>query len=136
MRVVAVIGVLAFGGGAAFAAQTQTQTQASQPPARPAPPYVVVQGQHSEDASPGQSLTVVCPANHRALGGGYSAVVRQPPSGANPKIVYAESGLDQVRSFPDMAGTGWQVSGYSPEAVRLKQPWRLTVRVVCLQVAG
>jgi hypothetical protein len=35
-----------------------------------------------------------------------------------------------------MAGTGWQVQGVSPDAVRLKQPWRLVVRVVCMQAQG
>jgi hypothetical protein len=35
-----------------------------------------------------------------------------------------------------MQGAGWQVSGVSQDAVRLKQPWRLVVRVVCLQVPG
>jgi hypothetical protein len=35
-----------------------------------------------------------------------------------------------------MPGTGWQVSGFSPDAARSKQPWALVVRVVCMRTPG
>ena len=128
-RLIVGLTLLALGaGGAAAAVSTTAPT-----PARPLPYYVVVQGQHDEAAVAGQKLTVICPAGHKAFGAGYSALVRTPPTAAGGKPGYAEGGLDQVRSFPDMAGTGWQVQGVSPDALRLKQPWSLVVRVVCMQ---
>jgi hypothetical protein len=124
--------LLALAAGAAAAAVSTT----APPPPKPTPPYAVVQGEHGEAAAGWQQLTVICPAGHKAFGGGYSALVHTPPTAAGGKPGYAEGGLDQVRSFPDMAGSGWQVSGISPDAVRLKQPWRLVVRVVCMQAPG
>jgi hypothetical protein len=98
--------------------------------------YMVVEGAHSEAATAQQQLTVLCPGGRKAFGAGFSAVVRTPPTTQGGQPGLAESGLDDVRSFPDNAGTGWQVSGISPDAVRLKMPWRLVVRVVCMQVPG
>jgi hypothetical protein len=95
-----------------------------------------VEGQHAEATGAWQQLTVLCPAGHKPLGAGYSAVVQTPPTAAGGRPGQAEGGLENVRSFPDMAGTGWQVQGISPDAVRLKAPWRLVVRVVCMQVPG
>lgn len=130
MRIAPGVVLLAFTAGAAAAAPT------AGPPARPTPAYVVVEGAHTTAATAGQKLTVFCPAGHRALGAGWSALVQTPPHAQGGPAGQAEGGLDEVRSMPDMAGTGWQVSGVSPDAVRLKQPWRLVVRVVCLQVPG
>ncbi len=130
MRILVGLTLLAISGGAAAAATT------GGPPAKPTPAYVVVQGAHTAAAVAGQELTVYCPAGHHALGAGYSALVQTPPKAQGGPPGEAEGGLDQVRSVPDMAGTGWQVSGVSPDAVRLKQPWRLVVRVVCMQVPG
>jgi hypothetical protein len=103
-------------------------------PARPVPAYMVVQGAHTLATDAVQELTVFCPASHHALGGGYSALVQMPPKTPGAAPGQAESGLDNVRSVPNMAGTGWQVSGAAPDAVRLKQPWQLVVRVVCMPV--
>src|ERR1700678_3007905 len=133
---------LALLSGSAALAQTVALAQtaaapprpaAPAPAPRPAPPYAVVEGASKEVTTAGTKLTVICPAGHRAFGAGYSALVRVPPAAANAPPAYAEGGLDYVRSMPDTAGTGWQVSGVSPDAVRLKQPWRLVVRVVCVQ---
>jgi hypothetical protein len=96
----------------------------------------VVQGEHDESPAAGQQLTVICPDGRRAVGAGYSALLHAPRTMAGAPATYGEGGLDQVRSMPDMGGSGWQVSGVSPDAARLKQRWRLVVRVVCVQVAG
>jgi hypothetical protein len=137
MRIRLALFALALAATTASAAQTATPPPgATQTPPRPAPPYVVVQGEHAEAAVFGQQLTVLCPAGHRAFGAGYSALVRGTPKTPTSPPVYGEGGLDQVRSMPDMGGTGWQVSGVSPDALRLKQPWKLVVRVVCMQTAG
>jgi hypothetical protein len=114
--------------------------QAARPAAKPAqpqqgkaaPPYVIIERSTDIVLTAGANLTVFCPAGHRPLGAGYTAVVRNPPK-AGAAVTFTEAGLDWVRSMPDMAGTGWQVSGISQDAVRLHQPWRLVVRVVCLQ---
>jgi len=105
-------------------------------PPKPATPYLVVEGQHTAAAVGWQQLTVICPGGRKALGAGFSAVVQTAPKTAGGAPGQAEGGLEAVRSFPDMAGTGWQVQGISPDAVRTKQPWRLVVRVVCMQVPG
>lgn len=123
--------ILAVSAGAADAAPPSAA-----PPARPAPAYLVVEGSHTAAAVAGQQLTVICPGGRHALGAGYSAVVQTPPKTQGGPPGQTEGGLDQVRSFPNLQGTGWQVSGVSPDAIRLKAPWRLVVRVVCLQVAG
>jgi hypothetical protein len=110
---------------------------AASPAARPSNTYyTVVEGSHSEAATAQQQMTVLCPGGRKAFGAGFSAVVRTPPTTQGGQPGLAEGGLDDVRSFPDNAGTGWQVSGVSPDAVRLKLPWRLVVRVVCMQVPG
>jgi hypothetical protein len=128
MRILLGLTALALSAGAAAAAPT------AGPPARPPPAYVVAQGQTNAAAVGFQQLTVICPGGRHALGGGYSALVQTPPKTQGGPPGQQEGGLESVRSFPDMAGTGWQVSGVSPDAVRLKQPWRLVVRVVCMQV--
>jgi hypothetical protein len=128
MRILFALTVLAFSAGGAAAAPDAGA------PASPTPGYVVVQGTHTVEATAVQKLTVFCPARHHALGAGYSAVVQTPPKTAGGPPGQAEGGLDQVRSVPDMAGSGWQVSGVSPDAVRLKLPWALEVRVVCMPV--
>jgi hypothetical protein len=122
---------------AATANAAPTPSLPSGPPApvAPAPPYAVVEGSHVEATTPAQSLTVLCPGGLHAYGAGFSAVIRQPAAGSTPASS-GESGLDNVRSFPDSAGTGWQVSGISPDAARLKLPWRLVVRVVCARAPG
>jgi hypothetical protein len=130
MRILFGLTVLACAVGLAAAAP------ASGPRSRPLPYYVVVQGAHTAEAVAIQQLTVFCPAGHHALGAGWSALVQTPPKTQGGAPGQAEGGLDQVRSMPDMAGAGWQVSGISLDAVRLKQPWRLVVRVVCMQVPG
>ena len=61
--------------------------------------------------------------------------MRNVPKQGAP-VTFGEGGLNEVRSMPDMAGTGWQVSGISPDAIRLHQPWRLVVRVVCVLAAS
>jgi hypothetical protein len=99
-----------------------------------APFYVVVEGQHTEAATAFQSLTVLCPADHKAFGAGFSAVIRDAPKAGDKAPNFHEAGLDDVRSFPDANGGGWIIQGVSPDAVRLKQPWRLVERVVCVQV--
>jgi len=110
-------------------------------PAAPvqAPPYAVVQALHADGTTPAQALTVQCPAGHRVFSAGFTALVRQPPAaGAAPTAqpAYAEGGLDNVRSLPDGRGSAWLVEGVSPDAIRLKQPWRLAVRLVCVQIPG
>ena len=127
-------GALAQGQPATRTAAPHTPA-AAPAPARPAPAYAVVQGQHTEGAGPFQQLTVFCPAGHRAFGAGFSALVRLPPKTPTSPPSFAEGGLDQVRSVPDIDGSGWQVQGVSPDAARLKQPWRLVVRVVCVATA-
>ncbi len=127
---------LAAGGSAVAAAPGGAPSAKPQPagPTRPVPAYVVVQGAHTLATDAVQELTVFCPANHHALGGGYSALVQMPPKPPGGAPGHAESGLDNVRSVPNMTGTGWQVSGAAPDAIRLKQPWQLVVRVVCMPV--
>lgn len=134
MRALPGLTLLALGAGASAAAATAPT--AAPPRAAPAPYYVVVEGSHTAAATALQELTVFCPAGRRAQGAGYSAVFATAPKTQGGPPGQAEAGLDQVRSFPNMAGTGWQVSGVSPDAIRLKQPWRLVVRVICLQVPG
>jgi hypothetical protein len=119
--------------GLALMSTTAASAQTAAPPPKGAPPYVVVQGVSNEVATAGTKLTVLCPTGHRAFGAGYSALVRAPARSADAPPVDGEGGLDEVRSMPDVGGEGWQVSGVSPDAVRLKQPWRLVVRVVCVQ---
>ncbi len=131
MRVALGLTLLAVAASGAFAAVSTTP-----PPSRPSPYYEVVEGQHTTTADAGQRLTVMCPGGRHAMGAGYSAVISTPPTTAGGPAGQTEAGLDQVRSFPDSAGTGWQVQGISPDAVRLKLPWRLVVRVVCMQVPG
>jgi hypothetical protein len=136
MRPVLALSILAASAGAADAAAPAAGPSRAAAPVRPTPVYVVVEGSHTWATDAGQKLTVFCPAGRRALGAGYSAVVRTAPTAQGGQPGQAEGGLDRVRSFPDMQGAGWQVSGVSQDAVRLKQPWRLVVRVVCLQVPG
>ena len=130
MRIALGLTILAFAGGAAAAAP------AAGPPARPGPAYMVVQGMHTPALDAGQKLTVFCPGGRHALGAGWSAVLLTAPKTPGGPRGQVEVGLDQVRSVPDMGGTGWQVSGVSPDAMRLKLPWALEVRVVCMQLPG
>ena len=134
------LALLSVGGAAAAAPAASPPARAPAPttaaPAKPAGPYVVVQGMHTVTADPGQRLTVFCPAGHHVLAAGYSAVVRTAPAAQGGKPGTMEGGLDQVRSAPDMQGSGWQVSGFSPDAIRTKQPWALVVRLVCLHTPG
>jgi hypothetical protein len=103
--------------------------QVSQTP--PAPTYVVVEGQGQESAAPRQTLTVLCPATHRALGVGFSALIRMASAPGQTQPAYRETGLDRVRSMPDSAGTGWQVEATAGDAGGAS--WKLAVRVVCLR---
>jgi hypothetical protein len=98
-----------------------------------APTYVVVEGQSQESTTPRQTLTVLCPSTHRALGAGYSALIRAPAAQGTTTPRYLEVGLDRVRSMPDSAGTGWQIEGYAQEAAMNGANWKLAVRVVCLR---
>lgn len=107
--------------------------QTTQIAAPPAPTYVVVEGQSPEAANPTQTLTVLCPSTHRALGAGYAALVRVPSPPGQTQPLYREVGLDRVRSMPDSAGGGWQIEGFSQEAATASTPWKLAVRVVCLR---
>jgi hypothetical protein len=130
--------VLALAAGGSAAAAAPGAVPSAKPalagPARPVPAYVVVQGAHTRATDAVQELTVFCPSGHHALGGGYSALMQMPPKTPGGAPGQAESGLDNVRSVPNMTGTGWQVSGAAPDAIRLKQPWQLVVRVVCMPV--
>jgi hypothetical protein len=128
LATVAIAGVFA---AAATSASGQAARPAPQPAAKAAPPYVVVEGSTNVVVTEGTKLTVFCPAGHHAFGAGYSAVVRNVPKAGAP-VTFGEGGLTEVRSMPDMGGSGWQVSGISPDAVRLHQPWRLVVRVICM----
>lgn len=108
--------------------------------ARPVPNYVIVQAEHPDDSSTVQVATAQCPQGLRVMGAGFSAVIRSAPgkdpaAGAAQKPAYHEEGLENVRSFPNTLGTGWQVSGVAPGALATKQPWHLVVRAVCLRVA-
>jgi len=129
------------GRGSRTAATAPAPSTRSPPaaPQQPVPPYAVVQAVHPDATTALQALTVQCPAGHRAFSAGFTALVRQPPAAgaaASAQPIYAESGLDSVRSMPDGRGAAWMVQGVSPDAVRLKQPWRLAVRIVCVQIPG
>lgn len=115
---------------AAVSGQSFAQTAGT---SNPAPPYVVVQGEHPVVQDPRQTLTVLCPATHRALGVGYAALL-PGPAAADGTQMWRDTMLDSVRTMPDSAGTGFLVEGYSAEAERTGVAWRLVVRVVCAQV--
>ena len=139
MRLVLGLTILAASAGVAFAAAPASPVSAppkAAAPAKPAPLYLVVQGSHTLSSDAGQKLTVFCPGGRRATGAGYSALFQAGPKTPGGPPQAAEGGLDQVRSFPDMQGTGWQVSGVSPDSTRLKLPWQLVVRVICVQIPG
>jgi hypothetical protein len=118
---------------AALLAVAAAPATAQTPTTPVAPTYVVVEGQSTESPAPRQTLTVLCPSTHRALGAGYSALVRAAPAKGATAPSYIEVGLDRVRSMPDSAGTGWQVEGYAQEAAMNGASWKLAVRVVCLR---
>ena len=135
------IGWLIVAAGLGLAGSVCAQTAATpKAPVQPVPNYVIVQAEHADDASTVQWVTAQCPQGLRVLGAGFSAVIRNapdkaPPTGGAARPAYHEEGLENVRSFPNAAGTGWQVSGVSPGALGSKQPWHLVVRAVCLRVA-
>ncbi|HEX4197573.1 MAG TPA: hypothetical protein VHZ26_09025 [Caulobacteraceae bacterium] len=113
---------------------TAALAQTPAPARAPQPGYMVVQGEHPETQTAWQSLTVVCPTGYKAFGNGFSAIVRDAPKPGVAAATYHEEGLNQIRSYPDGAGTGWRVEGVPAEAGRAGLSWRLAERVVCVRI--